>query len=735
MQKIASEANINVSGTVEFLAPLKEWLANEQNGPWIMVIDGLDNASLAEEVGMILPEDCGQLLVTTKTRDVLTSHFPGLQRDSCIHVRDLEGQNLQKIFRAYAWDATIKENSPELARLVKFLKLPALVKFAAEFVTETGQPLGALYDNLQPGKSKRIRDRIYRFFDQALKPFYSCRSELSHETLRLLGELSCLNNEGFGVDLIEKGYPDSGRLWEMLGKLQSFSFIAKDEQNQSIDQQPVVFFMNTFAQRAVREVMEKRMGLGFIMQLHGTALSMLFTLYDKRRQEMDESEARRVRRCSYLWKLPLMPHFERFLQFSRDHGAEDHKFKEVAFEDQAVKSVMTFAQVYLDEGRYDDAVCVLRLTKKLYRGTKNRCNLYFLLLQALNLRLGACDDERLVRWRDDLVKELSEEGWLTMEQAWRVQLELARSDTRSRKPDEAFGRLKNCSRDMQLIIKNGRLDSWVKQRGKLDRKEKELVILQRIEEGRAYLSRAKVAKSRTKCTNRRMLPFMSVWIPFSGHGCADDKDLRRAKIAFDESKAAIVEWFPDTEQEWLMEIDENTADVLYEMGTSKDLQEAEELLKKRIDWLESHCKDRSRPHAWKGWCDVKCKLARVWSKRGVEKGEEHLRKEAINTLEEMLAKYEKLFGKGDLHTQRCARWLGVALKADGKYAKMEDLEKRMSQRGTKRRRRSPPRKQAHSKPTRAGCKMLGVGVRCFVCMIILALVFWRYECITLLALR
>jgi len=697
LRRIATDINIDTSDTVDIVASVKAWLADGHNGPWIMVIDGLDSIALAKDVKMALPEDCGQLLITTKVRDVL-KYFVELNRDDrCLHVGDLGLQDCRKIFLSHAWDASVDENSPELNDLLKLLALPIFVKMVAKYVTQTRQPLKAMYKNLQPGKSEHVRTVIYRFFDQIFSPLLPASSKQPTGAFRVLGELSCLCKEGFEFDLIAKGYPDEGHLWEMLGKLQNCSFIGQDEGSG--------FFMHSFVQRAVREVIEKRMGLASILQLHGNALCMLFLLYTDQRQERedtDAAEAKKIRRSSYLWKLRFMPHFERFLEFAKDHGNKHHEFSKFAFEDRMVKSVTTFAQVFLDEGRYDDAVCVLDFTKKLYKGAENRYQLGHLLLQAHLLRPGSHESKRNITEIEDLLNELikvSEED-KKMEQTWRLHLEFAELDCRLKRPEKAFERLKKCTRKMELFVKDGRPRLYSCPDIGLDSKtKKELVILLRIEEAKAHLSCAKMSNS-------------------EGQISAASMELQRAQDCFNDAKLGIAKWFPEAD-EWLMEVDENIAGVFSEIGTPEALEKAETLLKKRLNWLKSHCDAANRSWSQKGWCDLRCKIARIHLKRAMEGGKEHLQKEAISILEETLQYYEKWYGKKDGHTQKCASWLRDALKADGQADAVHDLERRVGLKAAKKHDRSVQQNPSHSK-----CKIMVGFLGVFV--ITFALVFWVY---------
>jgi hypothetical protein len=699
MLKAVKQTHINISNNYNVALLLKVWLADKDNGPWIMVIDGLDDDKLAKEVARALPEDCGQVLITTNHRAIL-EHFPGLNRNNVFHVGDLKLEDNRKIFVTHAWNAIIPEDGSELDDLLRYLHLPLLVKFVAEYITTNPQPLSAIHKNLQPGKSKHLEERIYRIFNRILSPLLTQSSRQPSDVLRLLGELSCLEKEGFAYDLIETGYADPGKLREMLGRLQNDSFIGHDGNDN--------YFMLETIQRAVRDVMKKRFGLEFILKLHESTLCMLYVLYDKQRHDRKKKQKdQKMRRSSYIWKLPFMPHFERFLEFSKDHGAKE--FDKVEFSGRTVEAVATFAQVYLDEGRYNDALCVLELTRKLYRGTKHRHHLDSHLLHAYHLRLGAHEDKESV----DKVKELIEdilkttEDEKTTDRTWRLLFDLAKLDCRLREPEKAFERLERCSRQMRLFIKNNRPrihGSRGMEMGKTEKRQ--LVILLHVEEARAYRTHAKMAKASEKA-------------------CSRIAHLQNAETRLYEAKKAIQQWFPD-ENEWTMEIDEEIAEVLKTRGSFKDLETAENLLKTRLDWIVSHGESIKHPLSQKGRCDLRCKIARLRLRKGNEIGKEHLRKEAIDILKTVLEYYEKWYGKKDGHTQRCARWLSEALITDGQTDAARRLEKTMGLRGTKMRSWS-----IQKKPSRTNRKFMSL-VGCFflVCLTIFAMVRWMGEYFT-----
>jgi hypothetical protein len=85
-----------------------------------------------------------------------------------------------------------------------------------------------------------------------------------------------------------------------------------------------------------------------------------------------------------------MPHFEGLLalfkEFLESQSQHDPPSTcDWKCEDRMVLSVITFADVFLDGGRYEDAVCVLDSTHNHYEGTKFQPHLTRRLSKAISL--------------------------------------------------------------------------------------------------------------------------------------------------------------------------------------------------------------------------------------------------------------------------------------------------------------------------------------------------------------
>lgn len=672
LRKIAAEIGLELSD--DLISPIKAWLADKNNGAWVMVIDGLDNGEVAQVVKQLLPELCGQLLITTRVRSVLKYFLPINKEHVCLNVGDLKLTDCRKIFLSHAWESSVEENNPELDDLLKFLALPLSVKVVAKFMTEFTIPLKIVYD---PKTQNRVlvQNRLSYVFDRIFTPLLPNQSLYTDQSLntktwrtgafKLLAQLSCLCKDGIEFELIVKNHKDEDHLWVMLGQLKNCSFIGQGKDN--------IFFMHGFLQRAVLTLVEKRSGLISLLQLHGTALCMLFQLYIEERPT-HETEGNQIRRSSYLWKLRYMPHFERFLDFAKEHGDKVHRFEHFKFTDRMAKSVITFAQVYLDEGRYKDAVCVLKFAKSLYKEQECLYDLAHLTMQAY-LGQPLWDESKQHRSElDDLSTELIEisENSNKKEQAWRLLLDLAKLHCKSKVPDRAFEVLKKCTRDMELVVKNGRPKLSEYRTVDLPRtRKKELVIDLRIEEAHTQLAVAKISHSK-------------------GYGPVASKALDNARRCLDVASLAITKWFPK-EMEWLMRVDERLADVLSESGSQKDLEQAEKLLKKKLDWLEPQINGVKRSWSQKGSCDLQCKIARIQLKRCMERGRGHLRREAINALTHVLERYEQWYGTKDGHTQKCGTWLRDALSEDGQEEAARNLGQRIGLKEGRKRNKSSTR--------------------------------------------
>jgi len=619
-----------------------------------MVIDGLDHPEVAAELKSLLPQDCGQMLITTENRAVLEHFLPLNREELCFHVDYLEMEDCQSIFRWHITDNLVAEGNAYLDDLLGKLSLPMSIIMLAKYLTKYHIPALDMYNDMSAGNGQRVRTAVSAFYDGLFSPLISSSSnatrfegkleEWPSEELKLLGELSCLSNDEMELRLIEQTYESHPQFPEMLGTLANCSLIGRGERG--------TYYMREFVQRAVRDWIEKRMGIMGLVKLHETALTMLSLLYGKERDE-HALESNKIRRPSYLWKLRFMPHFECFLDFVRERGDRLERLINYYVSDRMAKSVITFSHVYLEEGRYDDAIFVLRFTHEHYKERKYHYQLGRNLIKAyLFWSLGRKSQHNLQeaeKLLNELVKESEKEK--EVEQRWWLILELANFYSKSKRPKLALQRLKGL-RETQLSTQNG-VPSLIRQSnmGLEDDKVQRLVILLKIEEAKAHFASAKVLNSQ-------------------GHSENAEKELERAETYFNDARLAISKWLPG-ETQWVMEVDDEIADVLFEIGTQERLGKACDIHLTRLRAIEAENKAVDRSWSEKGLWNINCKIARIW----IRMRQDHLRCGAIQLLKQLLEWHRERYGENHGDTRTCAYLLKDAYERDGQYAAAGDIDK------------------------------------------------------------
>jgi hypothetical protein len=84
------------------LLEVKEWLEDEANGEWILIIDGLDSLKNARKWALNIPRArTGRSVITTRVREVLEP-FIGLRKESTIDVYRLASSDARKLFDSVA---------------------------------------------------------------------------------------------------------------------------------------------------------------------------------------------------------------------------------------------------------------------------------------------------------------------------------------------------------------------------------------------------------------------------------------------------------------------------------------------------------------------------------------------------------------------------------------------------------------------------------------------------------
>ncbi|KAF2465668.1 uncharacterized protein BDR25DRAFT_345891 [Lindgomyces ingoldianus] len=649
LRKIAEKVHGAVFEPDSAIDIVRTWLLNKDNGPWLIVLDGLNSEEFASSIKAFMPvlepSHAGQILITTTNRGLL-KHFVKLKpsEGQCIEVDNLREQESLDLFRWYNEDVLTDE---EMSKFLSKVALPVFIKMLANHMLEFKIPMSDMYQHLTT-KRAEFPDLVNQLFDEnhdIFRPLVTARCDekrpirgLTNPTLKLLGELSCLNNARIESELIETQFEEKDRdkLAVMLGRLENCSFIGKDNDRN--------YFMHEFVQREVRRRIKKQWDVATLIRLHGSALCMLYVRYrdDKAQwKELDDNHQR-----TYHLKLRFIPHFERFLDFVKEHP-KSKSFAGFELQDRMVASVITFAQVFMEEGRYEDASCVLEFTHRLYRQRTYRYELIRLLVQAHTLPPLArarksewLKSETLLK---DSIQECEQEHM--SKERWLCALALSDLYARARHPAKALNQLKSLQ-DCSLTIKRGVPEIIKRGNPKLDEDTARiLAVNRRIGEAKAFLLHARLLKA--------------------DHAGGKRTDyLKKAENAFEEAKTAVSDWFRD-QAEWI-QIEEGLGSVFCECGTQEDLRKADDIFRKLNSRLEKEFNAPERSLSQKKLWDVRCRTAAVWLKTGFTVSADA----AVKRLEEALQHYEKCYGPKNDHTRTCAYHLrDVISRTDSQRAK------------------------------------------------------------------
>lgn len=650
LRKIAEKVHGAVLEPDSVIDVIRTWLLNKDNGPWLIVLDGLNSEEFASSIKAFMPvlepSHAGQILITTTNRGLL-KNFVKLKpsEGQCIEVDKLTEQESLDLFRWYNEDVLTDE---EMSKLLSKAALPVFIKMLANHMLEFKIPTLDMYRHLTTQRAE-FPDLVNQLFDEnhdIFRPLVTARSDEKrpikgwpNPTLKLLGELSCFNNARIESELIETQFEEKDRddkLAVMLGRLENCSFIGKANHRN--------YFMHEFVQREVRRRIKNQWDVATLLRLHGSALGMLYSRYHDDKVQWKESDDNHQR--TYHLKLRFMPHFERFLDFVREHQ-KSKNFAGFELQDRMVASVITFAQVFMDEGRYEDASCVLEFTRRLYRRRTHRYELIRLLVKAYTLPPLA--RARKSEWLKsetilkDSIQECEQEHM--SKEKWLCALALSDLYTRARHPAKALNQLKSLQ-DFTLTIKRDSPEIIKRGIPKLDEDTARiLAVNRRIGEAKAFLLHAKLLKT--------------------DHAGGKRTDyLKKAENAFEEAKIAVRYWFHD-QAEWI-QIEEGLGSVFCECGTHEDLKKAEDIFQKLNARLEKECNASKRSLSQKKLWDVRCRTAVVWLKTGLTLPADA----AVKRLEEALQHYENCYGPKNDHTRTCAYHLKDAIRrTDCKRAK------------------------------------------------------------------
>lgn len=117
-----------------------------------MVIDSLNDRDCLAQITKLLPEDAGQMIITTKNREILTDFIEPCKADQCFQVGQLSPVDRREIFNWFNDD--LMSDAAGMDELLESLSLPIHVRIEALHLVTRNNPTSDLYQSLKEGTYK-----------------------------------------------------------------------------------------------------------------------------------------------------------------------------------------------------------------------------------------------------------------------------------------------------------------------------------------------------------------------------------------------------------------------------------------------------------------------------------------------------------------------------------------------------------------------------------------------------
>ncbi|KAH6642482.1 hypothetical protein C7974DRAFT_103107 [Boeremia exigua] len=673
IRNIARAIGLVASSQEDIYKNVQTWLCNAESGPWMVVIDDLNNNNFAQDLVQFIPKFSGQILITTRDRAVLTdldSLFPqgmvGMMR-CCFHIEQLPTSDLRTMFNMLSGNWPVHDSNT-IDELLDALPSPACVRFLVKYFSEFNMSAHELPSVLDaPRRNLALPEKVFTnltrnnsFFaplsDRGMSggPTSKESRRWSSGALKLLGEVSFLDKDNINLALLRQKYAKEFVLRELVGRLKNCSFLVAGTA-------PETFRVHKTIQSLMRQWTFTHFGLRALLKLQDNALCMILHEYND--NKLQSAETFGVGTSSYFQKLPLLQHFEYFLDFSKEYFNQiGLQAPELSCSYNMARSVITFSQVYLEDGRYEDAACVLECLKTVYKGSEWRPQLIRYLCKAYTSPPLASRDPKLHSDGAEALERLYRlsitQQTRNHEQEWWCLLDLANWHSKCGQPEQAravIERLREVNMTARLgkpiVSRNctqGLCDWAVPWMCPHDRHfptqtiEIKLAIAKSIAKARYHVAIAKrteVPKEKTQalCTARDLL--------FTAR--------------------TVTEQQLPNEYEWLSKQDEDLADVLCRMDDTISIKRGIHIY---TELTSSPLSGRSGVSELRMW-GLKCSLAFARLKLHAENTDE-VNAQAFNVLHCALEDSKARYGRPeglvfDGHVRVCAHILREACEMIG----------------------------------------------------------------------
>ena len=663
-----------------------------------MVIDGLDSPRVAKEIKPLLPiSSSGQILVTARDRECLGD----ICNWKCREIKPPELEVCLNIFRLHLKPEYDDEDLQGTYRLLETLWLPLVIKMAATYMNKKQKPNRDMREDLRNhgfqqivrfGESEHMKFMKYFLQPLTLHRPNGKRKSRQKPEMNLLCFLACLSKDKIGRKLINANYEDQAKLNDTLSNLMNRAFIEKVGDNS--------YRMHKFVQDGVIAWIRETYKEKGLFDCLAAALGAIYKRYNEKKQYELGEKAHLQHRSSYEWKVPFMPHFARFVDFTRD--AKRGELSDFQFHIGALECIETFSRVYINEGQPQGAVEVLEFARAHFekscskgdvdsvgksdgshgpngdnrgkiddstiKGIATKTRLVRTLADAYALRGHDRDisqAEHLLVGQLGKVKELRSQIPIGYEAEykmlhWELQLDLVRLYSESGR----FVRAQEVFRSLELLDLHDtkseigfrfryekRLLPLFKTSWNVKKRTMLIVIRRKQYQGLLYLATGKEHAKKG-------------W-PWSQWQAT--QSWKAAKRALSDARGALEQWRP-SEKEYLVDIESSIAEINLQLAK---LSNNDQLLHETEEMLIQHIKDLSEKamasenRMW----EAERKLAEV----RIEGNRENIQ-DTIEKLTYILKAYDTRYGKGSDWTHSYAHLLSKAYQKIGRRDEVRRLQ-------------------------------------------------------------
>ncbi|KAF2656071.1 hypothetical protein K491DRAFT_757864 [Lophiostoma macrostomum CBS 122681] len=697
---------------------VKAWLEDKSHGGWFLIVDGLEMYEDTKRLGELLPSltrGYHQVLITTRNRDIVEDLDLYDKEDACIEVDPPNTEILLRLFNDCIDKTMLKQESQEgqereqtlmnadTKKLLETLWSPLLVEKAARHMNKHHLDIADMNELFKKEGFFLVEYFFPNYLEYVLRPLLSGplsdHNAWSRE-IRTLVISAFFAPSGVNYKILAFSYStnEPAAFLKSIGSLQSCSFVRV---RKSMEGNQKICVLKGNLQRALLDWIKHAEGeeggdWGLLLR-YNKALSMTYRHYTPKKRkdrqngwtspilrDNDDSENRvgSLTRA-YDKALPHMPHFERFLAFTREVAP----LPEFKLDDDSVRAITHFSCALVDKDRHSEALRVMEFAQDHYyhfdhlqskandRHDLKRIRIRFWLgRQLCKVYLSRPEDGRTSEeyWdkAKDLMKSLKREAELAGDQHpawmghsllhWELELDSVRVLCMSKEHLEA--------RDLLETIRS--------KAGTLSENEQGNVTTTRVyeftkwsekREGECALSRSKrrvrLRKLFIQITREDGLLHSSESMakPESRFQSKGLESLNKARDAFRLSEKAAQEWFPDDK--------ELSSEIGVEIAVAETKLGKPHLVKKAIHFLERRVKETRDSY---GECRRSWDLERRLNAARLKCDQHHI-EAATASAGKLLKYYERKLGSDKVATRRCAMQRYEGLLLLGRRQEAEDL--------------------------------------------------------------